>query len=409
MADTTHHRPRVLVTGASIAGPALAWGLHREGFDVTLLERSAEPRQAGQNIDVRGLGRDVLRRMGIEDVVMANLTGEDGTRFVDEEGRVVATFPRAEGEDGPTAEVEILRGRFAGILVDLVRDDVALRYGDFVTGARQDATGVDVELASGSRERYDLLLVAEGRSSRTRRLAFAEETTLRDHGVSIAYGTIDRLPGDTGYWDFLTGRRARNATIRPDDEGTIRASLSFESEPSGFEQLPFAAQMTVLRARFRDTGWQVERILDGFQARPDEFYTQRMEQVIVSTWSKGRIALLGDAAWGSGPTGMGTTLSLVAAHVLAGELGRALADPADTFAAAFARYEAQLRRYADSAQGLPPGGARLSHPSSALGQRAMRGAVRVAASRPVRGLADRFLLTSARHAPTLASYPRLRG
>ncbi|WP_414171291.1 hypothetical protein [Clavibacter tessellarius] len=124
MTDTTPHRPRVLVTGASIAGPALAWGLHREGFDVTLLERSVEQRQAGQNIDVRGLGRDVLRRMGIEDVVMANLTGEDGTRFVDEEGRVLAKFPRAEGEDGPTAEVEILRGRFAGILVDLVRDDV---------------------------------------------------------------------------------------------------------------------------------------------------------------------------------------------------------------------------------------------------------------------------------------------
>ncbi len=108
--------------------------------------------------------------------------------------------------------------------------------------------------------------------------------------------------------------------------------------------------------------------------------------MIVSTWSKGRIALLGDAAWGSGPTGMGTTLSLVAAHVLAGELGRALADPADTFPAAFARYEAQLRRYADSAQGLPPGGARITHPSSAVGQRVLRGAVRVAVVRPVRGV-----------------------
>ncbi len=106
---------------------------------------------------------------------------------------------------------------------------------------------------------------------------------------------------------------------------------------------------------------------------------------------------------------MGPTLSPVAAHVLAGELGRALADPADTFPAAFARYEAQLRRYADSAQGLPPGGARITHPSSAVGQRVLRGAVRVAASRPVRGFGERFLLTSARHAPTLAAYPRLRG
>ena len=407
MADTTHHRPRVLVTGASIAVPALAWGLHREGFDVTLLERSAEPRQAGQNIDVRGLGRDVLRRMGIEDVVMANLTGEDGTRFVDEEGRVVATFPRAEGEDGPTAEVEILRGRFAGILVDLVRDDVALRYGDFVTGVRQDATGVDVELASGSHERYDLLLVAEGRSSRTRRLAFAEETTLRDHGVSIAYGTIDRIPGDTGYWDFLTGRGARNATIRPDDEGTIRASLSFESEPMGFEQLSVEAQLEVLRARFRGAGWQTERILDGFAARADEFYTQRMEQVVVSRWATGRVVLLGDAAWGSGPTGMGTTLSLVGAYLLAGELARALEDPADTPQAAFARYERLMRRYADSAQGLPPGGARLIHPSSRAGVAAMRTAMRVAASAPVRSFAQRFLLTSEKHVPAIPRYPAL--
>lgn len=401
---TPHRTPRVLVTGASIAGPALAWGLAKSGFDVVLLERSAAPRETGQNIDVRGLGREILTRMGVEETVLANLTGEEGTRFVDEDGRPYAVFPREEGQDGPTAEVEILRGRLAGILVDVVPAEVERRYGDFVTGVEQGGTGVDVTFDSGAQERFDLLLVAEGRSSRTRRLLFSEETELRDFGVSITYGTLDRHPDDVDTWDWFTGTRGRVASVRPDNEGTIRASMSFESEPMGFEKLPVEAQLQLLRARFRGAGWQTERILDGFSARPDEFYTQRMEQVVMSTWSRGRVALVGDAAWGSGPTGMGTTLSLVGAHILAGELA---ATP-DRPERAFTSYERQMRRYADSAQGLPRGGARAFHPSSTVGRKAVRVAHRVAASRPVRTFFQANLLTSEKHVPVLADYPHLR-
>jgi len=400
--------PRVLVTGASVAGPALAWGLHRAGFDVTLLERSPEQRETGQNVDVRGLGRDVVRRMGLEATILEQLTGEIGTRFVDADGRAVAEFPGEEGQDGPTAEVEILRGVLAQIMVDAVPDGVELRYGDHVVGVTQDDTGVDVRLASGGRERYDLLLVAEGRSSRTRRLVFAEETKYRDHGVTIAYGTLDRLPDDTDFWDWFTADRGRVASVRPDNVGSIRASLSFESEPMGFERLPVDAQLTVLRERFRGAGWQSERILDGFAARPDELYAQRMEQVVVSTWSKGRVALLGDAAWGSGPTGMGTTLALVGAHVLAGELARTLTDAGDTPQRAFDRYERLLRGYADSAQGMPRNGARMLHPSSRLGVRAIHTMYRVAASRPVRGFFQSHLLTNEKDVPELPEYPLLR-
>nr|WP_281372785.1 FAD-dependent monooxygenase [Kineococcus aurantiacus] len=398
-----------MVTGASIAGPTLAWGLHQAGFAVTLLERSPRPREAGQNIDVRGLGREVLRRMGIEDTVRAHLTGERGTRYVDDEGRPYASIPREEGRDGPTAELEILRGKFAEILVGLVEDDVDLRYGDHVVGVRQDPDSVQVEFHSGARERFDVLLVAEGRSSRTRRLLFDRETEYRDFGVSIAYGTLSRTADDVDWWDWYTAPRGRVASIRPDNVGTLRASLSFESEPLGFEGLPVEAQLSVLTERFRGARWQTRRILDGFAARPEEFYTQRMEQVVVSTWSKGRVALLGDAAWGSGPTGMGTTLALVAAHVLAGELARTHAAGEDHPGRAFARYEALLRRYADSAQGLPPGGARLLHPFSGTGVALVRTAHRLAATRALRGLAQRTFLTSARSVPVLDDYPVLRG
>jgi 2-polyprenyl-6-methoxyphenol hydroxylase-like FAD-dependent oxidoreductase len=413
MPSTPTNRPRVLVTGASIAGPAVAWGLDRSGFDVTLLERSPEQRTTGQNIDIRGLGRDVLRSMGLRDTVMQNLTGEQGTRYVDEHGKPYAVFPRTEGEDGPTAEIEILRGTFAGILVDALPDSIERRYGDFVVGADQDESGVRVRYDSGAPERFDLVVVAEGRSSRTRRILFADETELRDFGVSITYGTIDRKPEDVDLWDWYTATRGRVASIRPDNEGTIRASMSFESEPMGFERLPIDVQLSILRERFRGAGWQTDRILDGFAARPGEFTTQRMEQVVVSRWSKGRVVLLGDAAWGSGPTGMGTTLSLVGAHVLAGELVRAVRDGDGTLTAtavsrAAGRYEGLLRGYADSAQGLPRGGARLLHPSSRFGVRAVQTAHRVAASPPLRRFAQANLLTSEKHVPVLPHYPTLQ-
>ncbi|MGU3433958.1 FAD-dependent monooxygenase [Actinomycetes bacterium M1A6_2h] len=404
MTTPAHRRTRVLVTGGSIAGPTLAWGLVRAGFDVTLLERSDKPRETGQNIDVRGLGREVIRRMGVEKHIMANLTGEKGTRFVDEHGTPFAVFPREEGQDGPTAEIEILRGRMAQILLDVVPDDVDLRFGDFVVSLQQDEHGVDVTFDSGAAERFDLVLVAEGRSSRTRRLVFAEETTLRDFGVSITYGTVDRRPDDVDTWDWFNGTRGRVVSLRPDNEGTIRASMSFESEPFGFEALPVEIQLQILRERFRGAGWQTERVLDGFSVRPNDFYTQRMEQVVVSTFSKGRVALVGDSAWGSGPTGMGTTLALVGAHILTGELA-AQPDRPDV---AFTRYEQLMRRYADTAQGLPRGGARLLHPSSSAGVKALRTATRVAASAPVRRFFQSNLLTSEKHVPQLPDYPLLR-
>lgn len=402
-------RPRVLVTGGSIAGPALAWALHREGFAPTVLERSPARREAGQNVDVRGLGREVLRRTGLHDAVLAKRTGEVGTRFVDEAGRVQAEVTATDGRDGPTAEVEILRGDLSALLLDAVEGDVEVRYGDAVTSVEQDASGVDVTTASGARERYDLLLVAEGRSSRTRRHLFADATRVVDKGVNIAYGTIDREEGDDDWWYWMTTTGRRTVSVRPDPLGTLRASLNFMTPEFGFDALPVAAQLQVLRARFRGVGWRVDRVLEGFAQRPEEFYTERMAQVVVSRWSSGRVALVGDAAWGSGPTGMGTTLSLVGAHVLAGELGRTLTEPGLTPGDAFARYERLLRRYVDSAQGLPPGTPGLAHPRSERGVRLLHRGMRVALAPALRPLTEKTVITSQRHEPTLPDYPRLRG
>lgn len=105
----------VLISGASIAGPALAYWLKSYGFQVTVVERAPELRAGGQNVDVRGAGREVVRRMGIEDDIFAATTGEAGVRFVDAADQTVAAFPAGTSDsDGPTAELESLRGTWRG-------------------------------------------------------------------------------------------------------------------------------------------------------------------------------------------------------------------------------------------------------------------------------------------------------
>ena len=410
--DPRPERLRVLVTGGSIAGPAVAGQLWRAGFAPTLLERAPAMRSAGQNVDVRGAGREVLERMGLREAVAAAGTGEAGTRFLRPDGSTYATFEVREGKDGPTAELEILRGQLSALLLEAAGDGVQQRYGDRLVQVEQDEEGLDVLSATGRRERYDLLVVAEGKRSATRDLVFPHEVTYRDRGQYVAYGTIERHNTDGQYWQWLTAPDSRVVSLRPDNVGSTRATLAFLAPQMGVDRLDTDTQIRVLRERFAGLGWQTQRILDGFAARPQDFYFERAEQVFTPRWSRGRIAILGDTAW-AGPTGMGTSLALLGAHVLAGELAAELAaSRADGTpfhpARAYSAYENLLRPHVTKTQRVPPGVPGLALPRSRAGLALLHGVHRLSASRALRSTTERLLLSSASDGFDLPDYPQLR-
>ncbi|PRX18415.1 FAD-dependent monooxygenase [Actinoplanes italicus] len=380
---------RVLVTGASVAGPAVAYWLAEVGFAVTVVERAPELRDGGQNIDIRSTARDVVQRMGLEEAVRAQNTGEVGTRFVDEAGAVVSEFPlRGDGErDGPTAELEILRGTLARLLVDACPSSVDWRYGDHVTAVTQDDEGVDVDFAGGTRERFDLLVIAEGVGSPTRRLVFGGEPAERALGMYIAYGTISREPHDDDWWRCLVTRGGRQITVRPDNVGSLRATLSVRVGEPVLDGLDAYGIRRELCRRFADLGWEVPRILDGFEYA-DDLYVDWLRQVRTPVWHRGRVCLLGDAAWCVTPIGGGgTSLALTGAYVLAAFLSRA-GDGGHS--EAFTRYDGWMRPLIDAAQKLPPGVPRIAAPRSGAGVRVLRWGTKVAASSVLRGVTTRL-------------------
>ncbi|MFF7079038.1 FAD-dependent monooxygenase [Streptomyces lavendulae] len=222
--------PTALISGASIAGPALAYWLNARGWRTTVVERFDALRDDGQNIDVRGAGREVARRMGIEDAIRAASTGETGTEFVDASGAAIARFAAGTTDSGgATAELEILRGQLSRILVDRTAKDTEYVFGDRITALDEQGTGtgnedgVTVSFAHGPARTFDVVAVAEGLRSRTRSLVFPGTRAVHELGFYIAYLTIPRTTADTDLWRWHSAGRGRSVTLRPDNLGTIRA------------------------------------------------------------------------------------------------------------------------------------------------------------------------------------------
>jgi 2-polyprenyl-6-methoxyphenol hydroxylase-like FAD-dependent oxidoreductase len=365
---------RVLISGAGIAGPTLAWFLAKPPARITVLEKSSGLRSEGHNIDIDGSAITIINKMGILDEIKRLNTTEIGTRILASDGTPIATFPFNKGSSiDPTSEYEILRGDLANILYEASksRPNVDYMFGTTVEEVLQnDQELVKVRLSNGEEHEFDLLVVADGQWSKLRKWCFPPETIqVVDKDMYVVYCTIPRLLEDTNYWNCYIGLKSRNVTLRPDPHGTIRAMLTKmpcdDAERMAWQEAvqgDRGMQRNLLRKTYADAGWEAERILAAMDKSPD-FYVQAVQQVKMSKWSSGRVVCIGDAAFAPTPiSGMGTTSAIHAAYMLAGEISK-LGD-GEHPARALEAFEIALRPSIEKVQSEPdyPG---VVHPKTA--------------------------------------------
>ncbi|RRR95839.1 FAD-dependent monooxygenase [Glycomyces terrestris] len=357
----------VLISGASIAGPALAYWLHRYGFRVTVVEKASAPRSGGYPIDVRGTAIDVAAHMGILPRLQAAHVHTERITFLDPDGAEITTLaPHTLAGSVEGRDLEVRRGDLTAILYDTVRDDVEFRFDDSIDTLDQTDHGVDVTFRSGVHRTFDLVVGADGIHSHTRNLLFGPESRFHRHlGFRFAVFTMPNTLGlsrELLMWNAPGRSAALYATGTRDDD--LHAFLNLHAPEGtaadGEPELPARRESAepdtdLITSAFTDTAWQIPDIIDAM-GRADDLFTDTVAQIHLPAWSTGRTALVGDAAYApSFLTGQGTSLALVGAYMLA----HALASH-PTHTAALTAYDHTTRPFVTANQSL------ITHGSAAL-------------------------------------------
>jgi 2-polyprenyl-6-methoxyphenol hydroxylase-like FAD-dependent oxidoreductase len=324
----------VLISGIGIAGPTLAYWLLQSGFDPTLVERAPSLRTGGYIIDFWGLGYDIAERMGL----LPDLQGEgyqvEELRFVDDWGHRVGGF-------GVEVFRELTGGRYLSIprsgLARLIHGKIEGRcetiFGDSITGIRQSTDGVQVEFEHASARRFDLVIGADGLHSVVRKLAFGSQDRFEKYlgYVVAAFEVKGYRPRDEGvYVSYcVPGKQAARFALRGDR--TLFLFVFAAEEPPPLALHDTQGHKTLLLREFGAAGWECRRILATLDQCP-QVYFDRVSQIRMDRWWKGRVALVGDAAFApSLLAGQGSALAMTAAYVLAGEVAAANGRPEHAF------------------------------------------------------------------------------
>ncbi|KAF2631796.1 FAD/NAD(P)-binding domain-containing protein [Macroventuria anomochaeta] len=365
---------RVLISGAGVAGPTLAYFLAKIGARITVVEKAPALLPHGQNVDITGSAVTVIKKMGLFDDVKRYHTKEMGTQLIDPNGRPFAPFPVKEGSIASfTSEFEILRGDMAKVLYEASKPLQGVEYifGITIQKVLANDTSVQVELSNGSVQEYDLLVAADGQWSKVRKQCFpSESVTVVDKGMYVVYFTIPRLKEDNDWWNVYFGLQSRIITLRPDPHGTIRAMFTImprnEAQKAAWQNASRAGrqkQEGLVRQEFADAGWQAKRLLDAMSEAPD-FYFQTIQQINMEKWSDNRVVCLGDTAFAPTPlTGMGTSLALLGGYMLSGELARLQAGEHPR--TALEAYEKAFRPFVEQTQQIPSIVPGVAHPDTA--------------------------------------------
>lgn len=334
---------KIAINGAGIAGPALAYWLLRHGHEPVLIEKAFAPRAGGYVIDFWGAGYDIAEKMGILPRLLDLGYQVGEVRFVDADGRKSGgfstdVFTRMTG--GRFTSLQ--RSDLAATIYSAIEGKVETVFGDGIASSEEEAGRVHVGFDRAAARDFDLVIGADGLHSRVRSLTFGHEAGFeRFLGYHVAafeltgYRPRDEL---TYVSQALAGRQVSRFSKR--DDRTLFMFCYREKKPVPVPE-DDAGRREALRREFADMKWEVPAILDAMDD-VENIYFDRVSQIEMPRWTKGRAALIGDAAaCVSLLAGEGCGLAMTEAYVLAGEIGRAGND----HAAAFARYEERMRPF----------------------------------------------------------------
>ena len=341
-----------------------AYWLTQHGYSVTVVERCPGLRRGGQAIDVRGPALTVLERMSLRAAADNLRTRIRGSSMVDRDGDELSRDTESTPTGGLIAnpDIELLRDDLIELLYDATKLNVEYLFDDSIASLGDDGASVTVTFDRGDVRNFDLVIGADGLHSNVRRLVFGDEERFIERlGTHAAIFTVPNFL-DLDYWQtWHYGDTSMAGVYSARNNTEARAMLGFMDPDLRIDYRDTEAQFAELQRRMADDGWVRPQLLE-YMRDASDFYFDEMSQIKMDVWSKGRVALVGDAAYCCSPlSGQGTSVALLGAYILAGELKVASADGVVDYELGFTNYFNQFHDYVLRNQWLVvdniPGGA----------------------------------------------------
>ncbi|WP_221390916.1 FAD-dependent monooxygenase [Dyadobacter sp. NIV53] len=338
---------KVLVSGSSMAGLSTAWWMNKLGYEVTVVELGNEPRTSGGAVDIKGDAVDAVKRMGIFEQLKSNRLHVEMVQFKNAEDVTEGSINLTnEGEEFAGEEIEIERDKFVQILFDGIKNDVEFIFNDSITALKETEEDIKATFKNGPERAFDLVFGCDGLHSAVRRIWFGHEAEYT-HFLE-AYFSITILN------KLLIKQKTMQMYNVPDKAITLNAYKNktdiifcFYSE----KEIPYDyrnedQQRKIILEQFAGQSWRTEELLEEIKNSKD-FYFDKFCQIKMPSWTKGRVALVGDAGYCASPAaGMGASLSIIGATALADALKKQNGD----FTLAFEDYNNILRPFIEEVQ-----------------------------------------------------------
>lgn len=355
----------ILISGAGIAGTTLAFWLKKFGFHPTLIEISPKLREGGYAIDFMGAGYNVAEAMGITDALAKADIQISKVEFVGVDNRAKGSMNYQKIKElMDNRAFTILRSDLAKVIYESLNDGVEIIFGDGIEKVEQNEEGVQVTFRSGQTRAFDLLIGADGLHSKVRNLIFGSEDKYEKFfGYYTASFTIENFQYTGRAFSMCNVPGKQAAVYKYGKERTAAFFIFSAAEKIQYDHHDVETQKQILREKFNSMGWECPEMLSRMDSATD-FYFDSVSQIQMDKWSHGRVSLVGDACdCPSLLSGKGSTLAMVGAYILAGELKLANGD----YATAFQRYEEIFKPFISKKQKSAQGFAKSFVPKSHFG------------------------------------------
>ncbi len=338
---------KVLVSGASMAGLSTACWMNKLGYNLTVVETASEPRTGGGAVDIKGAAADAAKRMGIFEQLKSNSLNVEMIEFKnDEDGTEGSISLNSEGTELPDDEIEIERDKFVRILMDTLKEDVEFIFNNSITALNETTDAITVTFKDGKQSNFEMVFGCDGIHSGVRKIWFGAESEYT-HFMKAYFSItiVDRL---------LIKQKTMQMYGVPDKSIMLNAYnnktdiiFCFNSE----ENIPYdyrdeEQQRKIILQQFEGLSWRTKELLEEVR-HSKNFYFDKFCQIKMPSWTKGRVALVGDAGYCASPAaGMGASLSIIGAVTLAD----ALQKHNGNFELAFVDYNKNLRPFIEEVQ-----------------------------------------------------------